>query len=766
MSECLDKQYERRLHAYQLGMLQGEERRRVELHILECDSCREQAAQFEPAAHLIRGDTDVRQQLADLAEQESEGYRRSTESARGSTAASRGRVTFIRVAAVAALIISVVVLKPWRFEISPSEEVVASENRLAVSFFENLTGDPENDRLCEIITNLITTDLSESRYVQVVSSQRLKDALRIMDREGVSKLDQSMEAQVAREVKARWVLSGSVLAAEPQIIITTRLLDPSEPDIIASHRMTGEIAEDVFSLVDRLTVLIKNDLPLPAAALSEPDPAVADVTTHSPEAYRHYLEGLDYISRFYRTEGVESFQKAIELDSSFAMAYYYLARHEDQRYLAEAIKHYGHASRKERFYIRSLEAVVATDTTLAIQVLRELVEAFPDEKAGFHFLGQYLHYQGHLTEAIESEFRALQLDPYYKLAYNQLAYSYDRKGILDSALWAINEYIRLAPDEPNPYDTRGDIQSRNGMPDEAIQSYLKAVEIKRDFHNYRSLLRVGELAMLTGDYERALDIFAELASSDNGYQRSVGRFFTATVALHQGKLERGLEMLSRAIVADSVAEFYYGIKYKHRTRAFVYRDLEQLDQSVIEIRKSVQAARRTPTIDVVANRHFLVQLLAESGRLTEAAETAEELRKDIELADYSKWPYWYAAGNVELAKRNYDSAAALFERSREVTPDFLTVYMLGMTHLEAGNYDLAIERLAGLTHSYETWRSSMCPWSENMYYYLARAYDLAGMTSDAVSTYETFLSLWKDADPGIPIVIDARERLAHLKTTP
>ncbi|MGB3092988.1 MAG: serine/threonine-protein kinase, partial [Candidatus Zixiibacteriota bacterium] len=213
------------------------------------------------------------------------------------------------------------ILKPFKVEVVPEKSAIAKENSLAIMYFDNMVDREDSERLGEIVTNLLITDLSESEYVNVVSSQRLYDILKLLGREGEKKIDREVATQIATKAGARWMLLGNILRVEPQTVITTQLVDVETGQVKASQRVDGEMKEDVFSLVDKLTVEIKNDLSLPAAAQQEPDPSVADVTTHSPEAYRYYLEGLDHASKYYSTEAERSFRKAFEFDSTFAMAY-------------------------------------------------------------------------------------------------------------------------------------------------------------------------------------------------------------------------------------------------------------------------------------------------------------------------------------------------------------------------------------------------------------------------------------------------------------
>ena len=117
--------------------------------------------------------------------------------------------------------------------------------------------------------------------------------------------------------------------------------------------------EKIFSIVDRLTDEIKGDLTLPAAADEEQGIAIAEATTHSTEAYRYYLEGVDNLNKFYLQEAKASFDKALEHDSTFAMVYLRQAnagiaggRAERKKAIAKAMQYADKVSKKEKHYDR------------------------------------------------------------------------------------------------------------------------------------------------------------------------------------------------------------------------------------------------------------------------------------------------------------------------------------------------------------------------------------------------------------------------------
>ncbi len=242
---------------------------------------------------------------------------------------SKFRKFLVPAAAVAAILLAVpilwtfFVLKPWK---GPEEQkesaspVTSLKNRLAVMYFDNLADPEDTQRLGEMTTNLLIADLAESSYLEVVSSQRLYDILRQLGKEGPKEVDPGMATEVARKAEARWMLAGNILQVEPQIVLSSQLVEVATGNAIGSQRVTGEDNEDVFALVDQLSVEVKKDLPLPEEALAKAAGRGGDIGTRSSEAYRYYLDALDNLRNLEFEKAEVAIAKALEYDSQFGGA--------------------------------------------------------------------------------------------------------------------------------------------------------------------------------------------------------------------------------------------------------------------------------------------------------------------------------------------------------------------------------------------------------------------------------------------------------------
>ena len=662
------------------------------------------------------------------------------------------------------LVLLFLILKPFKFEVVPDKRVIAKENSLAIMYFENLVNKEDTERLGEIVTNLLITDLSESEYMRVVSSQRLYDILKLLGREGEKKIDREVATQVATKAGARWMLLGNILQVKPRTVITTQLVDVESGQVQASQRITGEMKEEIFSLVDKLTIEIKKDLSLPTPAQKEKDRSVADVTTHSPEAYRYYLEGIDYEYKYYFTEAVKSYRKALEIDSTFAMAYYRLAAfYGSKELLTKAVKYSNNVSQKEKHYIKSLEALISKHYAQAIAELKKIVERYPDEKEAFLRLGEYYRdYLDEPEEAIRQYNKILEIDPLYKEVYNELAFVYVFIDDFEKSIWAINEYISLAPHEPKGYSNRGDIYVKNGKTDQAIESYKKALEIKPDFDV--SLERLGNIYLLKREYARAESCYKALCSSTDKGNRAEGRLYLAFIPLYQGKFKDALQVLDDGIAADRMEQVEtWENLYKHRHKANIWGEIN-LDSALKNYEEFMELHSRQSPDPGLHTRSSYVYFLAKKGDFEKAQEVANVLKKQIDKKDQTlMFYYWYAVGWIELLKGNLKTSVANFQKVVRVAPFFPFWVALAEAYLASDMLGEAVAELEKALSVYDGTRAFNTIRAVKAYYLLGLAYEKSGWNKKAIEQYDEFLDIWKNADPGIPEVADAKERLKRLK---
>jgi len=770
VSGCTDKRFEEMLYAWELGLLDEPDERELEIHLLECESCFEKVQRMSQATELLRHSERVRSEmLKDNANQE-------TVTIEDVGSSRRFWPRFLTITLAAAAVFVFLLLQPWDIQISPTNEAIAVENRLAIMYFRNLVDPADTARLGEIATNLLITDLSESQFVDVVSSQRLYDATLLKGLGDPRSIEPGSAPEIARETRARWMLLGDILQIEPRLELTIQLLDIPTGDILASKRITGDDGEDIFSLVDRLSVEVKSDLALPMAAFDEPDRQVADVTTHSAEAYRWYLEGLENLNKVYRAEAIVAFEKALEYDSTMAMAHYHLAMLKDRDHLEKAVKYASGTSQRERSYILVLQASAQRDYEGAIAELHRLLEKYPEEKQALYRLGRYHIALGQRHEAIGYLEEAVRIDPLYKVAYNQLAYTYLNTGDYEKSLVAINKYIEIAPDEANPYDSRGDICAAAGRLNDAIASYQKAIEIKPDFPH--SLMQLGYLYLFDQEYDRADSCLrAYTETVETPYLRSAGRLYQAYVPVHQGKYNEALRLLDKYLAEDSLEtqpEHTYDHQAQKRfLKALIYADKGDWENALLEVERTMALYRITRPDDRWAYQYMYAEFLANAGYLDRAKAAADELKTYLESLGHTDIPdFWYADGCIKMARGDYNGAETSFGKAAETNSRLYLRLKLAKAYLFS-DYDhlgKAVDLYEKIISTYNSDRAFQDIGVTQAHYYLGLAYEESRWYDKAAEQYRILIDKMKDADPietsTMSYVDDARVRLTRLKALP
>lgn len=763
---CTDSRFEALLYPYQLGMLSAEDSRQVELHLLECENCHNRVLQFESSAEMLRHDREVRQEVLTLAALEGELPETSSSPQVMTGRERKAWPMWSRGALVVAAAIVLLAIIPWQMRITTTDETVAQEPRLAVAYFKDLS-EAASDSLCPVVTNLIATDLSQSRFLQVVPESRLKSALLQSGHQPACDIDDSISVGAARSLGIKWLVTGVILRTRPRFELVVSVVSLKDGEVVGSRRIEGLENDDIFSMVDRISSAVKSLLPLPKAARTESDKRVADVTTHSPEAYQWYLEGIEDARRYYVAEAAGKFRRAVEIDTAFAMAYYYLARYQSRSYLTKAVYYSSASTEKEQLYIKSLAAEAEGRLDLAVDTLMSLLKRYPDEQDAAFLLGQHFGTLGLLAKSVYYYHKTLELDPASKLAYCYMAYTHSRMGMFDSALSSVDMYVKLAPDEPNPYDTRGDILAANGHFGQAAEAFRQALAIRLDFGQYETVGKVGQIALFSGDYAQADSIFDFMMGAPSAPVQSTGRYCKAASLTQQGKFNLALTLLDSGIAVDGQMRNYTGVVSKRAAKAFVYWEIGRHPEAVAEMQRSVEVRRTTEPRDPVGRRPFQVLLLMESGALVAAQAAADSLRNEIEAMGCNSSDCQFAISVAALASGRTDTALALFHSlSEDMVSGFPALFVLGRTLLATGQYPEAAAVFERARTRFEPWRISLIAWNSLIEYYLGCAYEGAGNTHAAIEAYQAFVNRMKKADPPPTVLADATARLRRLQNRP
>lgn len=674
--------------------------------------------------------------------------------------------------AAAVLIAFFLIFKPFRVDISSDQPATASENSLAVMYFENMIDPGDEKRNGEIIANLLITALSDAEHLRVVSSQRLYDILKALDKEGTRVIDRNTATQVATRAGARQMLLGNIVQTNPTMVVTYQLVDVASGDVEDSKRIDGRRGESVFQLVDRMTVQLEDGLALPGAGTSRTERSVADMTTSSPEAYRIYLEGVELLNKNYKEQAIASFQRVLEIDSTMALAaarlttpnLFSLTERQRMNYARQAYRHRDRVGEADRHRINALYALNFGTTADIIAELETVIAKVPDDKEAYLTLGAvYWKRVGDRLKALEYTRKAAKVDPNNKLAYNQQAYVYLDLREYAKAMEALDTYIAIAPDEPNPYDSRAEVYAFMGRLDESIRWYEKAVEIDPNFGLAK--IRLALMYALNRDFDKALSLCQTVSESGDPRAHSAALVLRIVAPSMQGRVRDALAEADRAIEQDKTAGVDHGFFHytKYWMKAALLAALDRGEPALATVRRAeeLETTSDGPSDALALN---VAEQLALAGKIDEAtalidAHLPDPARSDI---DARSW-YAYVKGIVAFERGEYEKAAGHFESSVEADPAFLPEYYRALAYLRGGRITDAVAAYRAVVHRYDPARVENPIASTLCHYYAGLAYEQAGLGDDALAEYEEFLDICDGADPDFEGLEDARSRVERLR---
>ncbi len=293
-------------------------------------------------------------------------------------------------------------------------------------------------------------------------------------------------------------------------------------------------------------------------ACTPPDGKIP-VTTSSAPARALYLEGRALNEKLQPHDAHQRFAEAFALDSGFALAAYGLAAtaataRDGAVHLARALTLAVTASAGERLLIQSLHARRSGDPDAARQVAESLVALYPGDERAHWTLANALAAQQQYDRAI-AEFRAaIAIEPQYALAYNQLGYAYRAAGRLSAAEDAFAQYVRLVPDDPNPYDSYAELLLLLGRFDESIAQYRKALRLDAHFAGAFTGITAGQ--MLAGRHDDAIATSElQLAEARDDGERRTALLNLAMVHIDRGATAKALDaMAKREALARAIAD--------------------------------------------------------------------------------------------------------------------------------------------------------------------------------------------------------------------
>jgi tetratricopeptide (TPR) repeat protein len=434
------------------------------------------------------------------------------------------------------------------------------------------------------------------------------------------------------------------------------------------------------------------------------------LSSESPEALRYYAAGVTAWERFYYAEAESAFERSVQNDSAFAMAWCRIAMVNRalqntavaKTAMARALAFSPGVSRREQIFISMWHKRLEFDNVGAAAAVDSLLRLYPDEKEGYLF-------RGNLFEELDKDYdsalrfyqKAVDADSGYAQAVMSLGYAYSNLGDQPRAVEMMQRYIRLAPDAADPRASLADILLRAGRYDEALEQYQKSLTLKPDY--WYSVRQIGNVYVMLGrlkeaeqQFHQSLDLLPATPQQSGAHSVADG-----VLEIERGNYDRAAGFFRRALAVDSTnGSAAYG-----------------LAQACIKLKK-----------------------------FADAREVIGKIGKELERRNllHSPWMLSYHLVRAQLAREEGDLHAAL------AACDSALEYSVPLTRAEVYR-QIAETRLASreFEDALDACEESLSvnPNATDVLFTLTKVYHAKGDARMTVEIGSRLLALWSGADP-------------------
>src|ERR1700733_8389161 len=605
----------------------------------------------------------------------------------------------------------------WRSR--PAQQLTEKDSILLADFV-NTTGDPVFDGT---LKQALAVQLEQSPYLNIVPDRTIRSALQFMGRSADERVTGSVAREICEREHIKAMLSGSIATLGSQYVAALDASSCAPGDSLAREQVTAATKEAVLSAVGKAASSLRGKLGESLASIQKFDTPVTEATTSSLEALKAYAAADELRNGGSEAESIPLFQHATEVDPNFAMAHARLAAiynnlGEEDRSVAEAKKAFDLRERvreRERFYITDHFYTANGDIEKDKETLELAIKTYPNNS-----------------------------DPYPNLAliYN-LFY-----GQFEKAIPLANEFTRLEPNSPFGYEhAAGPYMALNRV-EEARSVLQQAIDAKAD--NLFIHQTLYELAFVTGDGE---GMQREMKWAEGKPSEYLLLNEAAAVAASRGQLQKAGELMQRSVqVTDRLG--FKGTTADTESSSAVWQ---------AEVGNTAKAKQLAASSSALANgRSNMVPValaLAMIGDVSRAQAIIDDLGRrfpDDTLLHSVGSPCVRAL--IELNRKAPDKAIELmkaatpYEMGGNIFP--APVYIRGLAYRQARRgSDAAAEFQKIIDHR---GIAPNAPDHSLAKLGLGRAEVMAGETAKAKAAYQDFFALWKDADPDVPILKEAK----------
>jgi eukaryotic-like serine/threonine-protein kinase len=674
----------------------------------------------------LEKDRNLRYQHASEIRTDLQRLKRDTDSGRVAAATGVPRRWKLIVPALVAVVLAMFAVS---YFYSHSKPKLTDKDTIVLADFTNTTGDPVFDGT---LRRGLAVQLEQSPFLSLLSDERIHGTLGLMSQPADARLTPELARDICVRTASAAVLDGSIASLGTQYVLGLRAKNCRTGDILDEEQVQAARKEDVLNALSQIASKFRTRVGESLATVEKHDTPLEEATTPSLEALKVYSTAWKVHSTAGSAPSIPLFKRATEIDPKFAMAYAFLGRSygdigESALAAENTTKAYqlrDRASDAEKFFIAAVyDQQVTGNLEKARQTYEVWGQTYPREIRSPSLLsGAIYPVFGQYEKAIEAAKRSIGIDPAFPFPYVNLGTAY--------------QFLDRFP--------------------EATATFQKASERGVNIPDF--LVQRYDLAFLTGDkagMERLVALSQKFGAEDSMSNHE------ALALAYSGHLEQARMMSRKAFDLTRQAQPETAALYQAAAAV-----LEAFFGNVAEAKRSATAALELSKARDVEYGAALAMIL--SGDSSRALTLSNDLEKRFPEDTSVRSSY------LPVLRAFLDPANAI-EALRVATPNELgvplswfngtfgtlyPVYARGEAYLALHRgAEAAVEFQKILDH-----RGIVAsdPIGALARLQLGRAFVLSRDKIKAKAAYHDFLALWKDADPGVPILKQAQAEYAKL----
>jgi DNA-binding winged helix-turn-helix (wHTH) protein/tetratricopeptide (TPR) repeat protein len=633
------------------------------------------------------------------------------------------------VLAAGLLVLVAAVVGTWVF-FERSRRVTPSLNgrdSILLAEFDNSTGDSVFD---DTLKQALAVQLEQSPFLNLVPDERVREILGYMGRSPDTRMTTTLAFELCQREGIKGVLAGSIARLGSQYVISLTASNCRDGGSLGREQVQASRKEEVLHALGEAAAEMRRKLGETLASIQKFDAPIEEATTPSIDAMKAFTVAFERRSRGLEAEAIPFYERAIALDPNFAMAYAHLGTLyanidevvRGSQYLRKAFELRNRVSEPERLYITTRYFdVVEGDLEKSIQTYDVWTQTYSQDWRPFNNLAVVCLSVGDFEKAEAAARQALSLNPNHVFPYSNLGAALlglgrfgDAQDTCQRAIVARRENVGLRTEL---YQIAFDRRDLDGM--------------NREVEWCRDKTRVGDM------------LFAE-----------------AQGAASLGKLREARKLFASAIASAQAHSFTENAATSAALHGLIEVELGKTDIGREEAKTALKSGAG------VGEQGIAALALARAGDTTAASRVAAELERRFPFNTevlYVRAPTILAA--VQITRGNAAAAIALLDPATRfelgVVADFTPIYLRGVALLKAGaGADAAREFQKIIDHRGV---NTVSPFVSLAHLGVARSFALSGDTARSRQWYERFLAIWKDADPDLPLLAQARSEYARAR---